>query len=182
MQTSQQQQQAVTEGLIATQMFVVDEKDSVLDLDSFEHKKFQSYKFEPLVVRLQAKLKISEQEARSLFSDLMTWMYICTKVDKPINPPEIIDEAWHNFILFTKEYNKFCQSFCGRFIHHLPYDGLPITENRIKNSLLSRQLFKQLGLSGNWIFKPKDCGGDGGGGDGDGCAPSGYCVPGGSEN
>lgn len=33
--------------------------------------------------------------------------------------PEV-DEIWHNFILFTREYGEFCEKLCGRMIHHRP--------------------------------------------------------------
>jgi len=31
-----------------------------------------------------------------------------------------IDEVWHAFILFTREYADFCQAVFGEFIHHVP--------------------------------------------------------------
>lgn len=31
-----------------------------------------------------------------------------------------VDEIWHNFILFTREYAEFCQKICGHMIHHRP--------------------------------------------------------------
>ncbi len=31
-----------------------------------------------------------------------------------------IDEAWHRFILFTKDYHEFCNRFFGKYIHHGP--------------------------------------------------------------
>jgi hypothetical protein len=31
-----------------------------------------------------------------------------------------IDEVWHQFILFTREYGNFCQESFGRFLHHSP--------------------------------------------------------------
>ncbi len=31
-----------------------------------------------------------------------------------------VDEVWHAFILFTKEYAAFCQAAFGEFIHHIP--------------------------------------------------------------
>jgi len=33
--------------------------------------------------------------------------------------PEV-DEVWHDFILFTKDYALFCQATFGEFIHHVP--------------------------------------------------------------
>jgi hypothetical protein len=31
-----------------------------------------------------------------------------------------MDEVWHTFILFTKDYQQFCETAVGRFIHHYP--------------------------------------------------------------
>ena len=36
-----------------------------------------------------------------------------------MSSPEV-DEIWHNFILFTREYGEFCEKFCGRIVHHRP--------------------------------------------------------------
>ncbi|MGI0036892.1 MAG: glycine-rich domain-containing protein [Nitrososphaera sp.] len=33
---------------------------------------------------------------------------------------EEIDEIWHTFILFTKEYQEFCKMLVGEYIHHEP--------------------------------------------------------------
>jgi hypothetical protein len=31
-----------------------------------------------------------------------------------------VDEVWHAFVLFTREYADFCQAAFGAFIHHVP--------------------------------------------------------------
>jgi len=31
-----------------------------------------------------------------------------------------IDEAWHQFVLYTREYAGFCQRYFGRYRHHMP--------------------------------------------------------------
>lgn len=31
-----------------------------------------------------------------------------------------IDDMWHTFLLFTKEYMVFCKEYLGRFFHHCP--------------------------------------------------------------
>jgi len=31
-----------------------------------------------------------------------------------------VDEVWHAFILFTREYDQFCNFTCGHMIHHAP--------------------------------------------------------------
>jgi hypothetical protein len=31
-----------------------------------------------------------------------------------------IDELWHTFVIFTREYAEFCDKVAGRFLHHVP--------------------------------------------------------------
>ena len=32
----------------------------------------------------------------------------------------LIDECWHQFILFTREYMEFCRQYFGRYVPHAP--------------------------------------------------------------
>jgi hypothetical protein len=35
-------------------------------------------------------------------------------------PSQVADDLWHEFILYTKNYQQFCQRAFGRFLHHTP--------------------------------------------------------------
>lgn len=35
-------------------------------------------------------------------------------------PSQVVDELWHEFILYTRHYEQFCQKAFGRFLHHTP--------------------------------------------------------------
>jgi hypothetical protein len=35
-------------------------------------------------------------------------------------PSQVADDLWHEFILYTREYQSFCQSAFGGFLHHTP--------------------------------------------------------------
>ncbi|HKY84967.1 MAG TPA: hypothetical protein VJ160_09105 [Anaerolineales bacterium] len=49
--------------------------------------------------------------------------------------PEV-DEVWHAFILFTREYAEFCQAAFGSFVHHVPRTSRsPRTESNADNFL-----------------------------------------------
>ncbi|MDQ3774495.1 MAG: hypothetical protein M3461_09085 [Pseudomonadota bacterium] len=39
-------------------------------------------------------------------------------------PSQIVDDAWHEFILCTREYAEFCQRAFGRFLHHTPTEAM----------------------------------------------------------
>ena len=81
-----------------------------------------SYQHEGLVARLMDKMSLAKSEAEELKSDMLRFLYLCG-IDSKVTtfvPPELIDEAWHNFILFTREYGVFCKRYFGKFIHHAP--------------------------------------------------------------
>lgn len=35
-------------------------------------------------------------------------------------PSQVADDLWHEFILHTRHYEKFCQAAFGKFLHHTP--------------------------------------------------------------
>ena len=35
-------------------------------------------------------------------------------------PSQVVDDLWHEFILYTRTYERFCQQAFGRFMHHTP--------------------------------------------------------------
>lgn len=35
-------------------------------------------------------------------------------------PSQVVDELWHEFILYTRHYADFCEQALGRFMHHTP--------------------------------------------------------------
>lgn len=79
-----------------------------------------SFQFDPLVHRMVDKHGMLEEEARSLFVETKRYLYLCAKTGKPLVPSKDIDEMWHNFILFTMDYEEFCLQRLARFIHHRP--------------------------------------------------------------
>jgi hypothetical protein len=40
--------------------------------------------------------------------------------DQILAPAPDMDEAWHNHILFTREYMRDCESLFGSYLHHSP--------------------------------------------------------------
>ncbi len=39
-------------------------------------------------------------------------------------PSQVVDVAWHEFILFTRNYQVFCDKALGRFLHHTPAESM----------------------------------------------------------
>lgn len=84
--------------------------------------------------RFMGHYQICPKETRRIFKDLLRWLWLCAvvKMDRQNNVPLvpdrlvitdsiiIIDEMWHNFLCCTYDYQDFCQSNFGFFIHHFP--------------------------------------------------------------
>ena len=51
-------------------------------------------------------------------------------------PSQAVDEVWHEFILNTREYAKFCKGAFGRFMHHTP--AVVMSSDRKSNEGLRR--------------------------------------------
>src|SRR5512135_3332900 len=39
-------------------------------------------------------------------------------------PSQVVDDLWHDFILFTRHYRHFCAKAFGRFLHHTPVEAM----------------------------------------------------------
>lgn len=103
---------------------------------SFHIKSLKStlnYKNDNVVYRFTELFNLSKEQANELFQDCIIWLWLCANAAKDrkqgISSPAkmaidnsvlIIDEMWHNFICFTKDYQVFCSKYFGVFIHHTP--------------------------------------------------------------
>lgn len=88
------------------------------------YARVMAWHFPPLVDRLVDKEAMSVDMATSVVADVKRFLYLCgTKEDggPRLSPPEVIDIGWHAFLLFTREYQAFCDTHFGRFIHHVPF-------------------------------------------------------------
>lgn len=51
-------------------------------------------------------------------------------------PSQVADDLWHEFILYTREYDRFCRRAFGGFLHHTP--AVVLSEHRKSNEGLRR--------------------------------------------
>ena len=63
---------------------------------------------------------------RDVFMQLLKWLYISNELKLQGMTAFItyeiaeIDNMWHIFLLFTKDYETFCDRYFKHFIHHTP--------------------------------------------------------------
>lgn len=88
-----------------------------------------SYNNSDIPARFIKHYGVSQEEAQLLFDDVKRWLWLANKVNaEGVNNTVtvdqsiiVIDEMWHNFVLFTREYVGFCQKYFGRYMHHAPF-------------------------------------------------------------
>lgn len=82
------------------------------------------YQNDDVVYRFTTLWDVSFAEAQDLFLETKKWLWLCAQSEKQrlkiTTPMLIIDEMWHNFVLFCREYMEYCQDRFGRYIYHAP--------------------------------------------------------------
>lgn len=98
-------------------------------------KVLESYENQEVILKVSRDYKITLPESQMLFRETMKMLWLMVKhrtdknnsqdcfipsafnVQKAMDP---LDKVWHEFILFTKEYHEFCETFFGGYLHHIP--------------------------------------------------------------
>ena len=84
----------------------------------------RNYRFHPtLAKKVREKYPhLSDDEVTLVFNALRDYFHICNLAKRRMvsMPSQVVDVAWHEFILFTRHYNSFCEKAIGRFLHHTP--------------------------------------------------------------
>ncbi|MCH9812600.1 MAG: hypothetical protein K0U47_01510 [Epsilonproteobacteria bacterium] len=93
-----------------------------------KHKKrryfIQSYHFPKAVITRfkEQSPHLTDVQVQDVFERLKDYFYICHKANNRMvaMPSKVADDAWHAFLLFTKEYEAFSKKAFGRLFHHIP--------------------------------------------------------------
>lgn len=84
----------------------------------------------------EAERALSLEARGRVFEALRTYFQLCVRARGRMvtMPSVIVDEAWHHFLLFSRDYEEFCERAFGRMLHHSPAEGLDDTD-RLKDGL-----------------------------------------------
>ena len=65
---------------------------------------------------------LSDADLARVESGLRDWFHVCaaTGGQQVAMPSPVVDDLWHEFILHTRDYARFCDAALGRFLHHTP--------------------------------------------------------------
>ncbi len=86
------------------------------------HKKLREYEIPDYIKQRFWKdhaQNLTKKEVDKVFDSFKDFVFLASF--KPVYLSSyIIDEAWHTFILFTKDYHQFCNAVVGKYFHHHP--------------------------------------------------------------
>lgn len=82
---------------------------------------------EALDRRLAARRpELSATQRTAVLDGLRDYFHLCHAAGRRMvaMPSQAVDDAWHEFILFTRRYDAFCRGAFGRFLHHTPAEAM----------------------------------------------------------
>ncbi len=120
-------------------------------------RRVMAYNNEGVVKRISKDTGCTHEEAVAIFEDTKRFLYLCGVYNGGFAPSVKVDDGWHSFILYTKDYFDFCMNFFGKIVHHYPngddFDrkkGLQQIKHTLK---VAHSVFGQ--LSPNWEYIKK---------------------------
>lgn len=86
------------------------------------------YQNQDVIARFLQRYRVSEDEANLLFQEVkkLLWLFGVLREKKIRDVLYIdismimLDEMWHNFAIFTHDYEAFCKKYCNGLIYHAP--------------------------------------------------------------
>lgn len=73
------------------------------------------------------RTELTPGQRQRVFRALGDYFHLCRMAGRQrmvAMPSQAVDDAWHEFILFTRNYDSFCQRALGRFLHHVPAEAM----------------------------------------------------------
>lgn len=88
----------------------------------------EAYEFHPTIRKKVTGRypHLTESQLDMVFEALRSYFHICNKARRKMvaMPSQVVDVAWHEFILFTRSYEQFSKRAIGRFLHHTPTEAM----------------------------------------------------------
>jgi len=107
----------------------------------------QKYKIpKPIMDRFKEKYpKLQSEELSLVNKALMDYFYLCNMANgKMVSmPSRVVDDLWHEFLLFSSVYESFCKKAFGHFLHHIPDEVMPNKKSNNEGMKRAWQLIAQ---------------------------------------
>ncbi len=70
--------------------------------------------------------ELQEKEVKRVQQGMRQYFEICQRAKGRFvsMPSQVVDDLWHEFILFTRNYELFCRKAFGHYLHHTPVEAM----------------------------------------------------------
>ncbi|MCO7224307.1 hypothetical protein [Pleionea sp. CnH1-48] len=125
-------------------------KEEIVDL-----KLLLEFKDDDVIDGFCQKYDVTRDDANTIFEDMLRFFWLSEKYNSELlsvidHPILIIDKMWHTFILFTRNYVQFCNTYFGRYIHHAP---TTISEKKEHKKKLKKEILQEKGQRYELIYE-----------------------------
>lgn len=105
-------------GMIAYRRSVNRQREAYIDHFEFHPAVFNKFR--------EVRPHLTSEQEQLVFAALRDYFQMCRMAGKRMvsMPSQVVDDAWHAFILFTRGYEQFCSRAFGRFLHHTPAEAM----------------------------------------------------------
>jgi hypothetical protein len=105
-----------------------------------------AYENERLLLRYMEDFGADRRTAEARFHGFKQFIAVCGTMDGDIVTSDTIDGVWHTFLLFTREYERFCHAHVGEYLHHEPFET-PKPHAYVATRACAQRLFGPLDAS-----------------------------------
>jgi len=98
----------------------------------------ERFDFSPVLARYRREHGFSQAVAEDHRRELVRFLAMCATAGRHgcvYGMMGVVDELWHTFVIFTREYARFCDEVAGRFLHHVPEPDGVATQSTIDHYL-----------------------------------------------
>lgn len=92
-----------------------------------------------LYEKLAKACEVDEDGAVVLVTEVLRFMNLAAHATEVLGtgltPSQVVDDAWHEVILCTREYAELCRREFGRFVHHDPGGDEQLNRNRFAETM-----------------------------------------------
>jgi hypothetical protein len=82
-----------------------------------------------IAARYQQLYDVSTHDLLRRERELKRYLVLRSRLRTSTLPtPKVLDQLWHVFLLYTRDYMDFCDILGGGFIHHVPSESSPPVE------------------------------------------------------
>lgn len=73
-----------------------------------------------LTDKIEKGAGVKKAEVQPLLVEVLRFLFLIGTTNQKLTPSHVVDMAWHELILCTRLYHRFCEEHFKRFIHHHP--------------------------------------------------------------